>query len=107
MSNFDPYTVGEAIAAQVVKLAEFERDTMPVDGASAAIVSNIIIAAQRALTAGKACLNDGDTQAALFALGAVDGAFSLINGLLTNSDDKFMQEMATPFAVGLDSEVQQ
>jgi len=103
----DPYQIGEALAAQVIRLADHEKDRLPNDPASAALIRNIVISAQRALASGKECLAEMDIKSALYAMGIADGAMTLITGLLENSDDPFFLEMATPFAVGLDSEVQQ
>ena len=96
--NFDPYTIGECIAAQTIKLAYCIRDHQPTDPATAGIVRNIAVAAQNALVAGGKCLQEGEVEAALWALGAADGAMSLIVGLMATPDDAFMQEMARPFA---------
>jgi hypothetical protein len=95
--HFDPYTVGECIAAQTIKLAYCLRESQPVDPASAAIIKNVVTSAQSALAAGGECLKAGDVEAALYALGVADGAMRLIAGLLAAPEDAIVKEMATPF----------
>lgn len=103
VDNFDPYTIGEALASQVIRLALCIQDHQPTNPATADTVRNIAVSAQNALAAGGKCLQEGEVEAALWALGVADGAMSLIVGLMDTPDDPFMQEMARPF-VPIESE---
>ncbi len=91
----DPYTVGEAIAAQVVQLAQVQDNAEP-----SAIIGNIANSARRVLEAGRKALEGGDTDGALYAIACAHGACSLISGLSQSPDDEFLRLMAQPFAGG-------
>ena len=95
--QFDPFDVAEAVAAQVVQLAERTAAAKLASGDVNAICANVAASASRLLAAAEKAVDDGDTETALFALAAGHGAVTLIEGLLAAPNDPLLQHFAKPF----------
>lgn len=93
----DIHSLAESLATQTMRLADFARDSQPVDQASASIIRQIVATAQEALRAGAECLKSGDLEPALFSIATADGAMRLIAGLISCPNDPLLRIMAEPF----------
>lgn len=96
---FDAYALAEALAAQTMRFQQLAVDLSALNSPHADTLAQIVTTAAATLTAGGNALQAGDTETAMFALGAAQGGLHLVACLLSGADDALVREMTRPFEV--------